>query len=329
MILGVRLLATAEALAHTRVPTAEVAARCGLETAEAIRRSGVEERPWIDPALGESALTLGAEAARRCCATADVPLGDIDTLINASGTPMQPIPDGSALLAHALGLRGLRTQSVHSTCLSFLAGLELGALLVHTGRARRVLVIASDHGSVGLNFAQPESALLIGDGAAAALLGPADHPQQGLRALAMLTWPEGVHHTEIRAGGSLLHPSRPDCAPGDTLFDMQGLEVLKLALRTVPTLLQHLGAQLGHDPLEGVHRIIPHQASAAALHAMTRLGWHSRLEVTLPETGNLIAASIPVALHRAIESGRLRAGQRALLLGTGAGLITGGAIIDL
>jgi 3-oxoacyl-[acyl-carrier-protein] synthase-3 len=44
----------------------------------------------------------------------------------------------------------------------------------------------------------------------------------------------------------------------------------------------------------------------------------------LPQRGNCIAASIPLALAEAVESGRIQRGQRVLLAGTGAGVTLGG-----
>ncbi|MOA42133.1 3-oxoacyl-[acyl-carrier-protein] synthase 3 [compost metagenome] len=46
-----------------------------------------------------------------------------------------------------------------------------------------------------------------------------------------------------------------------------------------------------------------------------------------PNHGNTIAASIPMGLHEAVQQGRIRRGDRVLLLGTAAGLSLGGMIL--
>jgi 3-oxoacyl-[acyl-carrier-protein] synthase-3 len=43
----------------------------------------------------------------------------------------------------------------------------------------------------------------------------------------------------------------------------------------------------------------------------------------LAERGNCVAASIPLALAEFAAAGRIRRGQRVMLLGTGAGLTLG------
>lgn len=327
MTLNFRILGTGRALPRRMVPTAEVAALCGVPADEAEARSGVRERRWLSG--DETALKLGAEAARQAVARAGLELSEVDVLLNASGSHLQPIPDGAALLARELGLRGLSSYSLHATCLSFLVALHHAGLLIHSGQARHILIVSTEAGSLGLNHAQPESTLLIGDGAAAVLLGPATQAAQGIEAYRLETYPEGADHTRIRAGGSLMSPLLPEVTPADLTFDMQGLQVLKLAHRVIPGFLERLRPGLSSG-LPGVDRVIPHQASQAGLALLQRFGWPAeRVEVTLPYLGNVIAASLPLTLHQALEAGRAREGHSVLLLGTGAGLIAGAAILRL
>ncbi|WP_221088164.1 3-oxoacyl-ACP synthase III family protein [Deinococcus aquaedulcis] len=325
--LGVRILSTSQALPTRVVSTAEVAALCGVPADLAHKRSGVRERRWLSGE--ESALSLGAQAAREALAQAGLPPEQVDVLLNASGSQLQPIPDGAALFARELGLRGAATYSLHGTCLSFLVALQHAALLIHTRQARHILIVSSEGGSLGLNPAQPESTLLIGDGAAAVLLGPAERPGQGLHAARIETYPEGADHTRIRGGGTLLMPQNPRAEHRDFTFDMQGLQVLKLASRVVPGFLERLRPGLSTG-LPGIDRVIPHQASQAGLDLLRRYGWLAeQVEVTLPTLGNVIAASVPLTLHQALRAGRLGVGKTALLVGTGAGLIAGGVILEV
>lgn len=326
-LLGLQLLGTGQALPRREVTTTEVAALCGVNAKVATTRTGVHTRRWLSGE--ETAPRLGADAARQALSNANLDLGDIDVLINASGSQPQPIPDGAALIARELGLNGRAAYSMHGTCLSFLLALRHAALLLSAGQARRVLIVSSEAGSRGLNYAQAESSLLIGDGAAAVVLGPATHPGQGLLTSRFETYPEGADHTRIRGGGTLLTPRDPQATPEDFTFDMHGLQVLKLAAQVVPAFLERLrpGLSVG---LSGIDRVIPHQASQAGLKMMQRHGWPAnQIEVTLPHLGNVIAASLPLTLHQAVSSGRANPGDTLLLVGTGAGLTAGGVIWTL
>lgn len=112
--LGMRILGTGEALPARCVGTGEVAELCGMEAKAAVKRSGVLTRHWIGP--DEDPLQLGAAAAREALAAASLSIDDVDVILGASGTPMQAIPDGAALLAAELGLQGGFSYSLHGTC---------------------------------------------------------------------------------------------------------------------------------------------------------------------------------------------------------------------
>jgi 3-oxoacyl-[acyl-carrier-protein] synthase-3 len=74
--------------------------------------------------------------------------------------------------------------------------------------------------------------------------------------------------------------------------------------------------------------IIPHQASGPMLDLFPKFGFSDHKVVKIIGAyGNCIAASLPMALHTAVETGRLRRGQTALLFGTGAGLSIGAAVL--
>ena len=68
-----------------------------------------------------------------------------------------------------------------------------------------------------------------------------------------------------------------------------------------------------------------HQASQLALDSLTNALQIpvEKMVVDLADTGNLVSASIPVALSRALESGRAKPGQLALLCGFGVGALLG------
>lgn len=317
--LPIRVLGTAEALPDRVVTTAEVAALCGVDEASAIERTGVRERRWLSP--DEDPLDLGVAAAQAALDDAGLAIDDVDVVLGASGTPLQAIPDGGALVAARLGMRDGAAYSVQATCLSFLVAVREAGFLISTGRARHVLIVSTEAGSRGLDFTQPESALLIGDAAAAAVIGPAVEPDQGVLADSFRTRTEGVADAQIRGFGTRLRIEDAAANPRDYKFDMQGLRLLRGAIRDLPTFLESVRPGLTANA-EGIDRIVPHQASKAGLEAIARLWGRDKIVITLGELGNTIAASIPVALHRA----ELKPGETVLLVGTGAGTHYGAMI---
>lgn len=251
-----------------------------------------------------------------------------DLVLNASLTPIQLIPDSSVFVQQQLGLSGIPSFSVHATCLSFLVGMHTAGALITAGAYRKVLVVSSEQGSVCRDFDEPESAALIGDGAAAALLEPAEDGQDtGLLGYCIRTWPEGHDLAELRGCGTRKHPNSPETRPEDNLFRMRGTRIWKLALTHADEVIDACFAQAGMKRHE-IDVIVPHQASGPMLQAFSKFGFEQEKVVDIiGEYGNCIAASLPMALARAVETGRLKRGQTALLLGTGAGLSIACAIL--
>jgi 3-oxoacyl-[acyl-carrier-protein] synthase-3 len=304
-----------------RVETAaELAPRIGTSEDWILSRPGVRERRISD----ESIEVMGARAARAALAGGEPP----DLIINASVTPRQLIPDTSVFIQNELGLEGIPSFSVHASCLSFLVALNNAAGLVAAGAYRRVLVVSAELGSNCRNMAEPESAALLGDGAAAAILEATPKGEGSeLVGFRMGTWPRGAALTEVRGFGQRMHPSDPRTRPEDNLFTMDGPNVYKMALRRLPGLVRRLLADCGLG-VQDVDWLVPHQASGPGLAFFPRLGVPpERIVNIVAEYGNCVAASIPMALAHLAANGRLRRGQRVLLLGTGAGFSVGAAVL--
>lgn len=318
----VRIAGLGRYLPRQRVDSAQIEDRVGLPRGWSLENSGVAFRHWAEPET-ERASWMGAQAALQACERAGIEPGSVDLIVNASGSAERAIPDGGPLLQRELGLgrSGIASLSVHATCLSFVAALELAAERIHHGRIERALVVSSEIASVGLDFANPEVCTLFGDGAAAAVLERAapDSPSR-IHRIAWRTMGEGVEITTLRGGGSWRPPLGPNTVPADALFSMQGQAALRSGIRLVP----HVMRRLGLDDMAAraaLRWVAPHQASRAALDVIEQIGFAGAAMVrTLEHTGNCIAASIPLALEQGVREGQIRRGDTGILLGTGAGL---------
>jgi 3-oxoacyl-[acyl-carrier-protein] synthase-3 len=300
---------------------AEVATLIGRSENWVLSRTGVVERRVSD----EPMQMLAARAARAAIGDGPPP----DLIINASLTPVQLIPDSSVFIQRELGYNGIPSFSIHATCLSFLVGLHTAGTFVHAGRYKRILVVSAEQGSVCRDFEQPESAALIGDGAAAAIVvpTPADGASE-LLAWGMTTWPEGADLAELRGCGIRRHPNNPETRPSDNLFHMHGPRIYKLTVRRLVALYESLLEEANLAPSD-LALVVPHQASGPGLSAIARFGGldPERVVNVVHEYGNCIAASIPLALSRAHAEGRLNRGDIILVLGMGAGLSVAGALL--
>ncbi len=297
----------------------DLASRVGRSAKWIATRTGVAERRVSRVGMD----VMAAEAARTA-------LGDEppDLIVNASLTPIQLIPDSSIFVQRALGYEGIPSFSVHATCLSFLVALHQVGALVSAGAYRRVLIVSAEQGSVCRDPSHPESAVLIGDGAAAVVVEPCPSGATSeLLAWDMKTFPSGAHLAELRGCGTSRHPNDPTTVPADNLFRMNGPGIYKKAVLAVGRMVRRVCDKAGIEPGD-IDLVVPHQASGPALATLPRFGLpEDRVVRIVHQTGNCIAASLPMALHTAVEEGRLERGMTVLLMGTGAGLSVGAAIL--
>ncbi|GAB6195230.1 3-oxoacyl-[acyl-carrier-protein] synthase III C-terminal domain-containing protein [Lysobacter xanthus] len=317
----VRVAGVGTYLPRRRVDSAEIEARAGLPPGWALAHSGVATRHWAD--AEERATWMGARAALQACEDAGVDPATLDLILNASGSVERAIPDGGPLLQHEMGLgtSGIASLSVHATCLSFLAAVEVAAERIHHGRIDRALVVSSEVASGALDFTSPEVCTLFGDGAAAWVLERAGEDDTGrVHAVGWIT--EGAHHdlTTVRGCGTYRHPHGPDTEHRDALFQMRGSATLRRASRLVAPLLAKVGLGAA-DARDAVRWIAPHQTSRAGMGFARAMGFDRAHVVDILEgTGNCIAASIPLAFAHGVRDGAIRRGERGMLVGTGAGL---------
>ncbi len=313
---------TGSYLPPTVQTAAELAPRIGRSARWIAERTGVLERRVADEPMHR----MAARAIREALGEHPPP----DLLINASLTPIQLIPDSSVFIEQAMGWEGLPSFSIHATCMSFLVGLHTAGAYVASGAYRRVLVVSAEQGTVSRDFDHPESAALIGDGAGAALVTATPDGGTGeLLAWGQTTWPAGADLAELRGCGTRKHPNDPDTTPADNLFRMRGPRIYKMAVERVRELAHHLVEDEAGLSFDDVALCVPHQASGPGLLAHSKFLPlpEDRVVNIVAETGNCIAASIPMALDRAVRTGRLRRGDVVLLLGTGAGLHVAGMLL--
>jgi 3-oxoacyl-[acyl-carrier-protein] synthase-3 len=309
------------------VPSSELEQLCNLPAGWVERRNGVRERRWV---TDETSSYMAAEAAREALDEASLRPDQLSLIINASGTAEQAIPDTGALIQRQLGLgkSGIPAMTVHNTCLSFIAAMDVAANYLGSGRYKNILIASADVASCGINPREPESASLVGDAAAAVVVTRSGAGDKSMIHNAHLkTYGDGAYLTAIMGGGSGRHPAKPNHNPEDDLFHMDGPAVLRMVRGIASDYLEELYPGLSKS-LVDIDMVVPHQASKVGLMMLSRFGWpQDRIKSTLEWMGNCVAASIPSTLYQTVRDGNIHRGDKVLLVGTGAGLSIGGLVL--
>jgi 3-oxoacyl-[acyl-carrier-protein] synthase III len=328
--IALQILGTGEYVPRQCIESTELDRRWQKTEGWTASQTGVTSRAYA--ADDENVVVMGASAARQALAAAEIDAGEVDAIIAVGSVPYQAIPCTAVFIQRELGLgnSGIAAFDVNSTCLGFLVALDLVSHAIAAGRYRHVLIVASERASQGLNNDDASTAGLFGDGAGAVLLGVPRRLGAQLRAAYVQSYGDGVECCQIRAGGSRLPPraSMSEFLSG-THFEMRGRQTYKMAAELLPGFLQSLWERAA-SRVEEIDVWVPHQASGRAItHLQSALELPlDRFVLTLPTHGNQVSASLPVALHRGITEQRIRPGARIALIGTGAGISIGGAVLD-
>ena len=309
------------------VPSSELEALCGVPAGWVERRNGVRERRWV---TDETSSFMSSQAALEALDEAKLKPNQLDLIINASGTGEQAIPDTGALIQRQLGLgnSGIPAMTVHTTCLSFVAGMDVASNFINSGRYKNILIASADVASCGINPKEPESASLVGDAAAAVVVTKAEAGESSMIHHAHFkTYGEGAYLTAIMGGGSRLHPRFEGHKPEDDLFHMDGPAVLRMVRGIAHDFLDELYPGLSKGLMD-IDVVVPHQASKVGLMMLERFGWpENKIMRTIETLGNCVSASIPATLYQAVRDGNIQRGEKVLLVGTGAGLSIGGLVL--
>lgn len=321
--LSTQILGVGHYLPEQVITNEELAAMVNRSSDWIERTTGVVERRRV---THETTADMAASAANQALRAAGIGRADVGLLISAAAGRQQTIPCTAAFIHQQLALPATAFAfDVDATCLGFLVALTVAATMLEQGQCRYAVIVSSEVASGTIDYAQPESAVLFGDAAAAAVLTTTpDGSASEILLSRFNTHSEDVRLAQIRGGGTLHHPNFESTTAEMNLFQMRGSEIFKSATRHMQSFLDDFFASIPWRR-EDVDRVIPHQASRMATRQLTkRYGFRpDQVAQNIALRGNCIAASLPLMLSEAVQAGHVQRGQRLLLVGTGAGLTLG------
>ena len=286
-------------------------------------RTGIRERRIA--AEGESTSHLAIQAAAGALGDAGITPSDVDLIIVGTSTPDMLFPSTACLVQVALGM-SCPAFDLEAACTGFVYGLHQAASVIESGRARTILLIGADTFSRFTDFNDRTTCVLFGDGAGAVVLQASDEP--GVLAVDLGADGTGADTLSIPAGGAAMPVTAEVIERRLNFIQMNGAEVYKFAVRAIPAATKRVleASSLSADDLAW---LVPHQANQRIISTVGEsLGIPAeRVFSHIDRTGNTSAASIPLALNDLYTAGRLRPGDNLALVGFGAGLTWGAAVV--
>ncbi len=295
----------------------------GLDSSDAwiVERTGIRMRHLAPPDVAASDLAL--VASQRALEAAGRQANDIDLIIVATSTPDYVFPSTATILQDKLGMtNGAPAFDLQAVCGGFIYALAVADKFIRSGSHRRALVVGAETFSRILDWQDRGTCVLFGDGAGAVVLEASERP--GILATALHA--DGRYGKILQVAGHL-SGGEPI---GDPFLRMDGQAVFKFAVKVLAEVAEEVIAAAGKTAAD-VDWLIPHQANIRIMQA-TAKKLHltqERVVVTVDRHGNTSAASIPLALDEAVRSGKLGAGETALLEGVGGGFTWGAVLMTL
>ena len=284
-------------------------------------RTGIRERHL---AKDETTAGMSAEAAKKALEMAGMKAEEIDLLIVGTITGDYITPSTACEVQALLGAVNAMAFDINAACTGFMVAMNTADAYIRTGIYKNALVIGAEVLSRIMDWTDRKTCVLFGDGAGAAVL-KADN-------VGMLAYTQGAAGEK---GMSLAGQSRLNNNPLVTnskalsYIHMDGQEVYKFAVSTVPASIEKVLAEAGLEPTD-IKYFILHQANLRILQSVAKRlkVEEERFPISLDHCGNISAASVPILLDEVNEKGLLQKGDKIVLAGFGAGLTWSACVME-
>lgn len=292
-----------------------------------VERTGIVNRHVVSE--NETTSDSCYKAALKALDHAQLKAKDIDLILVATVTGDYRMPSTACVLQAKLGCTNVMSFDISAACTGFLYGLTIADQFIKTGMHKNILVVGAESLSRLVNYKDRETCILFGDGAGAWIVSRAENSDTNVilsshmhaeGSLAELLW--------VPSGGAKTPFSQQVLDSGSHYMIMKGKEIFKNAVRTM---VASCHEALEHNSMNSsqVDWLIPHQANLRILDSVAEYFKFpkEKVAISLHETGNTSAASIPLVFDMYYQKGQIKRGQTLLLTAFGAGLTSGSLLL--
>lgn len=287
-------------------------------------RTGIRERHLVKE---ENTTFMCVEASKRALANAGVAAEDVDLIIVGTLTADHITPSAACEVQAEIGATNAVAFDINAACSGFLFALNTANAYIKAGIYKTALILGAETLSKIMDWNDRSTCVLFGDGAGAAVVQGVEDGGRGL--IAFEQGSDGskgmVLKCENRKNNNPLVQNPADLG----YVYMDGQEVYKFAVSTVPRSIEKVLAQANISADEVTYYAL-HQANIRILQSVAKRLKQSedKFPISLDHCGNISAASVPILLDEMNQKGMLKAGDKIVMSGFGAGLTWGTALIE-
>lgn len=284
-------------------------------------RTGIRQRHVI--AEDETTSSMAELASKKALQAAGIDASEIDLIIVGTSSPDRVFPSTACILQNKLQTGDCAAFDVQAACSGFIYALGIANQFIRSGGAKKALVIGSEANSRILDYTDRSTCVIFGDGAGAVVVEASEQ--------------EGILSTHLHSDGQykdLLYINNPITGQkqdGDeSHLTMNGNDVYKVAVKTLSRIVDET-LEANNMIKADIDWLIPHQANIRIISSIAKkLSMPmEKVVLTIKEQGNTSAASVPLALDKAVRDGRIKSGDTVLMEAFGGGFVWGSALVKM
>ena len=289
-----------------------------------IEQWGVLERR---AAGSETATDLEAKAALLALERVGIEAENVELIIGSTTLPEKINPPNVNLTQFKIGAKNAGVFEINMSCAGSIPAMMTAASLISSGMYEAILLVASCEGERMRDHTDPLTAVIMGAGAAAVVMGRVPHGY-------------GMINADLQSDGRFWsnvgievrepkHPELASCPNARELFYIDDdTAFTRYALTSVPATGKRLLRKEGIT-IDEVDWVAPHQNFKAVCGA-----WFKSLDIprekillTYHKYGNVGAANMWTNLDEGVRTGKVKDGDVVLFLGQGSGFSVGSVLL--
>lgn len=277
-----------------------------------VSRTGIRERRISE---GEDIVELAYRAGKNALENANLSPLDLDLILVSTSSCKSFFPSAACEVQNLLGAKNAAAFDILAACSGFVYALSSAKAYINSGMYKNILLIGSEVLSKVIDWEDRNTCVLFGDGAAAMVLSQGEE--------------ESILDVILGADGSKSQVLTCGTMDNSKIM-MNGKEVFKFAVTKVEECIRDLLSR-NNETFDEIDYIVCHQANYRIIETVAkRLSVPmNKFYINLDRYGNTSSASIGITLHEMYEKNLIKHNNKIILVGFGAGLTWGAALLKI
>ena len=306
---SIKILATGMYLPKEKIDNNYFNNKFNLEDNWIYQRTGIKTRYWSE---NEKIKDLAIKAVEDLIDKNNVDLGKIGLIVVASTNYEDTMPGVSFEIQKRFNIENCMCMDILAGCSGYINSIDIARKYIELEEVENALVIGVEKLSKYINKDDVNTAILLGDGAGATLIGKAEGKK----------YAQNIE--SIGQEGDILTSKE------NSKIYMDGKKIYKFGTARVAKNINKLLEKEKLDISE-IKYIVPHQSNLRILTSMAeRIGANiEQMYINISDIGNTFNASIPIALNEIVRNNLLQENDKIILVGYGGGLNLGSILIEV